>query len=1252
MTTAQAIEGITDAGKFEILATRVLRLVDSDCNILNHLGVNAEGKTIKGPVDGFCKVPGSDPTRFVMAAFATDTADKLERKWIFDHSIAKTAKKSKPADDGDLIKAGRCADSLRGSYPDVSFVVWLCTNKQPNDKVMVAVLQKGKELGIEVKFLGQSILRDTLDTTPEGQWLRKEHLGISAERLSFSLLRELAYRSLDQYSREFLITPPESFIETKSERSLVAALEEQRSVYVVSGPSGNGKSATCFQVLKRHLSVGDLGIWISGKVAAESNSLEEAIGSTLRSLYPSIEESAGNDALQIAKRSRHLVLIIDDIARGGNPPETLRKILSWRAPVEQGNSQRPAHSIIVPIWDLFWAPLEDQLRSASWIARLPLSRMDEDEACACLAAALGDRSELVHESERKRVVSALAFDPILIALYAVSVFEDDRIGNPLVAIELIGNFISTSSAEAAASSSYNAVDFQSALAKLSAWMLTRRKLYPEWETLNDELPENVVKILNILAHRSKICRVTPLEQGGQFEFRHDRLLNYIFAQGLKHMTKDLEKNCEIVSDPYFADYLGSVLVIETPAQELIDWVEKRAPLALLTALQYFPEASNEVSFAIVDAATRWVQHAFRNDAAQPAILHEISRVLEQTDSPYILQITKDILGDRLIARARLANGCSVGILAEFSDAHWFSPGVTDRALDAVLHRGMRRYREVLIEQCARFLLSESVDDDLKSGALILAGFLGESSLADLIQVAWSAIKKKEDAILPAVWAELRCPSPERDDDVGLILEAWAKLPDEDRGGGLSERLEVGSSLDFAIRRGIPSDSIDRLIRVAQNREELRWPITVALKHSDAPQAVVFLLQVAAKIQARTKESGGFSIFISGLKQDWNPSSKSGGRRLPPVTIQAIRDCWESDSSSDELREVAFELWTTALDDLEQLQTVTADHPNFRTIVWRRALLGDATVAPQFALFLKSDSHWFHIAQNIWSPPVKEQTEAALAELASKTPCDYDGGRANEHYALAEMLRDIPSSDAEPLLLKYWSGLRFSPLFIHLALYIGSPVCIEAAKEAIASYPSKIDVFKHIDSFFVFFTSALVDRVKQRHLDVLCPFISRLGDHTLSSMAEYCRRHGRNEWARRYLMPEFEKRKHEEPSSEDPGKNYIERMTRQHFPSDDDLLEELDKMIEHSRHLTWEAHRWSEEFEKRGDDHSRWRRLLETWLCIDVSVSRLQVVSAAILSHGTREDLGIIEDISIDGCASTVSDILQNVSFGVKRRSIC
>lgn len=134
MTTAEALEGMTDPGQFEILATRVLRAIDSDCEAVAHAGVNAQGKTIPNPIDGFCLVPGSDPPRYIMAAFTLAAASGLIEKWLFDHTThIPTARRKGPlptaADDGDLIKAGREAVAIRANRSTARFVVWLCTNR-------------------------------------------------------------------------------------------------------------------------------------------------------------------------------------------------------------------------------------------------------------------------------------------------------------------------------------------------------------------------------------------------------------------------------------------------------------------------------------------------------------------------------------------------------------------------------------------------------------------------------------------------------------------------------------------------------------------------------------------------------------------------------------------------------------------------------------------------------------------------------------------------------------------------------------------------------------------------------------------------------------------------------------------------------------------------------------------------------------------------------------------------------------------
>ena len=113
MTTAEALEKITDRGKFELLATSVLRQINTEYSSLVHTGMNSAGETVVSPVDGFCRLPHSNPPHYIMVAHTTTERDDLNKKWLHDHSTVRprkpTSSKPSPADDGDLLKAGRQA---------------------------------------------------------------------------------------------------------------------------------------------------------------------------------------------------------------------------------------------------------------------------------------------------------------------------------------------------------------------------------------------------------------------------------------------------------------------------------------------------------------------------------------------------------------------------------------------------------------------------------------------------------------------------------------------------------------------------------------------------------------------------------------------------------------------------------------------------------------------------------------------------------------------------------------------------------------------------------------------------------------------------------------------------------------------------------------------------------------------------------------------------------------------------------------
>ncbi len=253
MKTAKAIENMTDSAEFEILATRILRLTEDNCRNLEHSGVNADGKTIKNPLDGFCIVPGSNPPCFIMTAYTIEKKERLKHKWTYDHSKSNKKIKASNKDDGDLIKASRDVNKLKIQFPNAKFILYLGTNKIIDKELITYTYSFGGKLGIGVRFLGLSQIRDFLDTTPEGQWLRKEHLKINANILSQSLLCELSKCSLNQYYNEFHIISPKYFSFTSKDCKIQASISNKIIMNILLGPSGSGKSVSCFNILKEHI---------------------------------------------------------------------------------------------------------------------------------------------------------------------------------------------------------------------------------------------------------------------------------------------------------------------------------------------------------------------------------------------------------------------------------------------------------------------------------------------------------------------------------------------------------------------------------------------------------------------------------------------------------------------------------------------------------------------------------------------------------------------------------------------------------------------------------------------------------------------------------------------------------------------------------------------------------------------------------------------------------------------------------------
>jgi hypothetical protein len=270
--TSLALERLDDAG-FEVLATSVLRRHSPEYASILHTGVNAEGKPIASPLDGFCRILHSDPPHFLLVEHTTTKPKGLAKKWLHDHTrvvIRKSLEERKSklpseSDDGDLLKAGREAAKTRQSCPNAVFTVVLTTNRSVSHDLLAQVYEKADELEVAVDIWEQSRIVDMLDIDPEGQYIRQQYLGIEAERLSESLLRELAELSSELHRHHF--ATKQGYLQSEITRDSHSQLldlitRSDASLIGLLGASGMGKSTLLRQVGQDVNAGGGVAIWV------------------------------------------------------------------------------------------------------------------------------------------------------------------------------------------------------------------------------------------------------------------------------------------------------------------------------------------------------------------------------------------------------------------------------------------------------------------------------------------------------------------------------------------------------------------------------------------------------------------------------------------------------------------------------------------------------------------------------------------------------------------------------------------------------------------------------------------------------------------------------------------------------------------------------------------------------------------------------------------------------------------------------
>jgi hypothetical protein len=247
--TEETLEGITDEGLFERLATAILREAEPRYRGLVHPGVNAAGKTVKSPVDGITFLEGSDAPHMLIVHHTTTARDDLGKKWLHDPATVTTRKGGKPtAPPGDLIKTIAIVEDQRKTMSPLDATLVLTTNREPDEGTVRSVQAAAAPHRLTIDLWHRSRLAHFLDHDPQGQWLRRSFLGVKPERLSLAWLGELSKKSLAIYS-----PPDREDAWVMRELDVALGSTPSRLVTFVVAPSGLGKSIACYkQLVPRH----------------------------------------------------------------------------------------------------------------------------------------------------------------------------------------------------------------------------------------------------------------------------------------------------------------------------------------------------------------------------------------------------------------------------------------------------------------------------------------------------------------------------------------------------------------------------------------------------------------------------------------------------------------------------------------------------------------------------------------------------------------------------------------------------------------------------------------------------------------------------------------------------------------------------------------------------------------------------------------------------------------------------------------
>src|SRR6185312_10494695 len=1210
--TVAKLAAITDAAKFERIATSVLRAAKPNLYAnLSHQGVNTDGKTVKAPLDNVGWVRTNEGSMLVAGAHTTASQKDLEGKWL--HAPAnvnprkKGGKPTQPA--GDLVKAMEEIGKLREQHPDLKATLALTSNREEPMELRVKAEALAEAHNVTLDVWSASRLAQFLDTHPDGQAIRFEYLGIEPTRLSMQELLRIGRQSL---ASRPVVTEEDALVDRR--------LADLSGHTLLSGASGMGKTTICLSALAEALQRDQPGIVLDDQTDMRAITLEEALDVELRRYSPSLESHSGSRALELCSEAQPFVVVVEDINRSENTERLLNKLVGWALQKVAG-AQGTRWRLVCPVWPRFLTTIDkkDDVSKAGMVHVVGLYTEEEardavKRRCKLLALPMDDLAA-------SAVAQALGNDPLLVGLHDLRSNASSH--------DVITKYVVDELERAALTTSFTTSDLEDAVRALGLQMLERRNLQPTWRDMQAWLREGVqLDALRALLASGRLLRLSQNSRGEVLEARHDRVLYHLLADAA---AQQLAAGIDVkyLSDPYFAEIVGMAATVSKLQLDRLRAIMENSPLVAFYALKRAVASRSDYVDTAASAIEQWVKLVGHRSTPFFSRRQWGLSVLAEIDSQTVIGLTSHFPNDDMrqpYFEARFRNG-NVGAGFSWLTEYPFEASVPGRQeLVDYVHR---KYGQGLVKAVGAALEAPELSDRQRRGALFLAGYIADPTLASSVREAWCLPAENIDLEV-FLWAAAQVCGDQAEATLGPVCDAWEALPDTKDESGSSERNRLAAhGVAWKFRDHVPRAALSYFVERAKRSEALRWPITYMLKGVDDPIAVQHEVEYLAQC-SRDAGKGGFLDHF--LKSEWQRLSE-GGKRMSMESKQRLLDISSDQHNDEHLRKQAFSLWEVSVgpSDLEVARGIDRDDVRYDKAVWARARRKDLTVVSQLLEKIEeSPRYWWQAGRYLWTEELIEALGKAVKKIARTDASE------REHigdWIVPELILRLDERTGESLLLPVWNEIRHIPAFLQVALCLATPKLEELAKEAVADAPEPSALFEHFSFTAGIYTSGREGITRLRQLQVLQPYFQLLSDLDLIGLRDACIKRGWLDYARKYLEPVLHRRE------SDLVKRTLSRTAID--------LSDLESDLNENRY--WRCYHWFEQQMRNGARREELIDALFDWFKERKSLPALKVVGNVLSEEGNRLEFARLGEVVSD--MPNTDEILGETQFNVFRRTL-